>query len=566
MSKKIKKHLNWGVFYFWINNINYLEFCEKLLIITLEENGLKSLLMKSNYSISLKIIIFVLTVFLSLALIFGIAGAFLQTKRTSLSTINFDKGIVIEYSGFQHSEVDTDNIWQKNEISFQLFSVNNALPGTQIEISEASFKPAGTSIDFYARFKLDYKFYSDLQRENEILNVDPEKVLIASDNFINSAWVENILDGYYYFATITTLNLLSPEDSLVSFFEDGASYLINPEIEGVGFGYEVDGELIKRIDVILTLEVADNYESWTAIPPPAYFNSNWKNLLGTDNNGTETGMLVSNIKTIEFATTMPTDEEYNLNQYICVGAVGRGTTSADQVVNDSVIAYYYMDTSNLYHLAIVGAIYPTINTPINASGLFKGLSALTTIEFGNLDTTGTTTFASAFYQCTKLKTIIGMENWNVSKVTSMGSMFYSCAALTLNNDTFKNWKTNSLTNISYMFALARNVNNLNLSYFNVSRVTNMEYIFSTCQAMQSLNLSNWNLAAISKKDGIFNNCSNLSKIQSPASIKDGVVLSLPYTSSKTWIVEGGDGTAVVEIGNDTTPKTLGETIVVQWYH
>ena len=120
----------------------------------------------------------------------------MQTKRTSISTINFDKGIVIEYSGFQHSEVDTDNIWQKNEISFQLFSVNNALPGTQIEISEASFKPAGTSIDFYARFKLDYKFYSDLQRENEILNVDPEKVLIASDNFINSAWVENILDGY----------------------------------------------------------------------------------------------------------------------------------------------------------------------------------------------------------------------------------------------------------------------------------------------------------------------------------------------------------------------------------
>ena len=114
--------------------------------------------MKRNSKTKLKVFVGLFALILCLAVSIGIAGAWYEARRTATGTINMDKGIIIEYTGFHHEEADTDNIWQKDEVNFQLFSTTAAVPGTEIVLEPATIKPAAGSVDFYARYKLEYKF------------------------------------------------------------------------------------------------------------------------------------------------------------------------------------------------------------------------------------------------------------------------------------------------------------------------------------------------------------------------------------------------------------------------
>ena len=214
-----------------------------------------------NKTKSLKVIVIAMAILLCLALTFGLTGAYLKSNHSATGTINMDQGIIIEYTGFNHATPDTDNIWQKNEVDFKLFDVSNALPGTDVAISPASIGAADGSVDFNARFKLEYKLYEDIEGTVENTTIDPERILLPGSTFVDSSWVLST-DGYYYYATGTTLNALTPNGANATIFADGAKYTINPEIEGLGFGYEIDGTLIKRVDVILTLETAQVGVNW----------------------------------------------------------------------------------------------------------------------------------------------------------------------------------------------------------------------------------------------------------------------------------------------------------------
>ena len=214
-----------------------------------------------NKTKTFKFVIAAFAVLLCLALAFGLTGAWLKATKTATGTINMDQGIIIGYTGFEHEVSDTDNIWQKNEVNFKLFNITNALPGADVAISPASINAATGSVSFNARFKLEYKLYTDLEGTAENTTIDPQRILVPSANFVNSAWVKST-DGYYYYATGTTLNVLAVGGATVSFFADGAKYTIDPDIEGLGFGYEIDGTLIKRVDTILTLEVSQVGVNW----------------------------------------------------------------------------------------------------------------------------------------------------------------------------------------------------------------------------------------------------------------------------------------------------------------
>ena len=208
------------------------------------------------------IAVIALAILLAIFLIAGVTGAIYKATRQVGNTLILSNKIVIEYDGFEHVTEDADNIWQKNEAEFKLFLDSELLPGESIEIAPATIKAGEGSIDFYARFKLDYKFYSDLEGTQEVEVDDYSKIINESDELVASAWVE-AADGYYYYANRTTLNTFTPDGNEVELFADGASYLLNSSITGAGPGYVVDeNTTILCLDVILTLEVAQVGTNW----------------------------------------------------------------------------------------------------------------------------------------------------------------------------------------------------------------------------------------------------------------------------------------------------------------
>ena len=70
----------------------------------------------------------------------------------------------------------------------------------------------------------------------------------------------------------------------------------------------------------------------------------------------------------------------------------------------------------------------TIFAPENSAELFKGYTALASLDFSNFDTANATSFASMFDGCSGL-TSLDVSNFDTSKATTFASMFDGCAAL-----------------------------------------------------------------------------------------------------------------------------------------
>ena len=182
-----------------------------------------------------------------------------------------DQGIIIDYKGFNGSE--TGETWERGT-TFELFSTKagEVQAGAHIKVNAASIKANAESVNFYARVKLSYKFYNGetlLYDSNATTgNVEgfkPSDLITTSANFFGTNWVDGGgADGYYYYATGTTLNKFekgaAATTPFVNLFAADAKFVI----EGAGFtGSDNDGESggivvgdtsINKIEVYLTLE------------------------------------------------------------------------------------------------------------------------------------------------------------------------------------------------------------------------------------------------------------------------------------------------------------------------
>ena len=182
-----------------------------------------------------------------------------------------DQGIIIDYKGFNGSE--TGETWERGT-TFELFSTKagEVQAGAHIKVNAASIKANAESVNFYARVKLSYKFYNGetlLYDSNATTgNVEgfkPSDLITTSANFFVTNWVDGGgADGYYYYATGTTLNKFekgaAATTPFVNLFAADAKFVI----EGAGFtGSDNDGESggivvgdtsINKIEVYLTLE------------------------------------------------------------------------------------------------------------------------------------------------------------------------------------------------------------------------------------------------------------------------------------------------------------------------
>ena len=226
----------------------------------------------------LKTAIAALTILLITAVAFGISGAWYASVKRATGTINLNEGIIIDYSGFGQGS----GTWSNNSATFSLFSTDGGLlPGATVSFNETSIKANSSSADFFARVKLEYKFFTDLAGEYEVTSqISDYSAFINTPTFANG-WVDsNNDDGWFYYATGTTFNVFPK--SYVNILASGSTLQLNGDAAGFfheGGGYQYSNEiLIKRIEVVLTLEAYQANQTAAAnagweIAPPVIQNS-----------------------------------------------------------------------------------------------------------------------------------------------------------------------------------------------------------------------------------------------------------------------------------------------------
>lgn len=501
--------------------------------------------MKKSSKTKVKVLVFALALLLCLALSIGVAGAWYQANRTATGTLNMDTGIKIEYTGFHQEVADSDSIWQKDDVEFQLFSTTSVVPGTEIILEPNTTINAATgSVDFYARFKLDYKFYTDLEGTAEATGINPTDVLVPSADFINSAWVESQNgDGFYYLATGTTLDVLTPGGTPAAFFADGAKYTINTNIGGEGFGYQVDADTtIVRADVILTLEVAQVGTPWSVTPLPVVEDLSTNVLQDTSgnvvtdvvsgttyqivdksNNGLKYKFALTNASTLS-ATIDPNNVDGTAS---VVGYTGEIT---DVVIPDYVVingkTYKVTEIGQQAFMSCKSMVNLTIGNCIDtiANMAFMFCSGLTEIYIPD----NVTKIGSSFGMCTNLinvtigKGITNIGNSAFSSCNKLVNVVIEGAVSSIGDSAFDG--CNSLENIN----IPEGVIDIGAQAFSGcwvlksitlpdSVVTIGESAFSSCNALKSITLPD---SVVSIGENCFFNCITLEQVSFGSKIKN----------------------------------------------
>ncbi|MCI5797241.1 MAG: BspA family leucine-rich repeat surface protein [Firmicutes bacterium] len=255
------------------------------------------------------------------------------------------------------------------------------------------------------------------------------------------------------------------------------------------------------------------FASWTL--NESYLLKDWQTPLINNN----ANFTAANIKTIQFVKSVPSGSGYT---QVSVGATtSAGTTafvSGTAGVSD-VIAYVKANSSDSTKYDIIFYSPVTIYAPVDSSHLFNNttyadLTNLTSITFGNFNTSNVTNMNAMFIDCASL-TSLNLSNFNTSNVTDMSAMFSRCSKLTeLDVSSFN---TSNVTDMAAMFNSC-SLTSLNLSNFNTSKVTDMYRMFYSCSKLTSLNLSSFDMSKVTDTRDMFTNCSGLTEIKTPRAI------------------------------------------------
>ena len=89
--------------------------------------------------------------------------------------------------------------------------------------------------------------------------------------------------------------------------------------------------------------------------------------------------------------------------------------------------------------------------------------------------------------------------------------FYDLAKITQIRN-LDNLKTDSVTDMSYMFAFCYSLASIDMSSFNTSNVTNMSYMFYYCSSLKSLDVSNFSTSNVMVMSSMFSGCKTLTSL------------------------------------------------------
>ena len=211
---------------------------------------------------------------------------------------------------------------------------------------------------------------------------------------------------------------------------------------------------------------------------------------------------------------------------------------------------FYYDTERNSH---TGTKYSMTWTDYPGWTSSEGNSTITTAEFdwSFSEYHGLTDVSNMFFGMKALTEIYCLEYLNTENVTNMMMMFRGCSALrSLDLSTFK---TANVTNMRYMFWNCSSLTSLDLSSFNTENVLNMVGMFRDCSSLTSLDLTNFNIKNAFNIDQMFLDFSNLETIYCNDNWNTSTV-----TGSTDWMflectkLKGSNGTEYSEAGQDVT--------------
>lgn len=235
----------------------------------------------------------------------------------------------------------------------------------------------------------------------------------------------------------------------------------------------------------------------------------------------------------------------------------------------SITGWVMSNADGTYHLYI-GSIYDIYAR--NMGKAFYKMTGLRTINFKNLNTSESTSFAYTFYD-TGVETL-DLSTFNTAKAESMADMFASMDNLiTLDVSNFNTenvtsmfymfggspkleeldistFDTANVHNMAYMFSGMTKLKNLKLGdYFNTSSVTTMEYMFMGLSSIESLDLSKFKTENLETTKYMFHDC-NAIKHLDLSSFNTQNILNMSY------MFYGMDNLTSVDLSSFDTSKVI----------
>lgn len=155
----------------------------------------------------------------------------------------------------------------------------------------------------------------------------------------------------------------------------------------------------------------------------------------------------------------------------------------------------------------IGSVYDIYTK--NFSKAFANMTGLDTINFQNLNTSESTSFAYTFYE-TDI-TQLDLSTFNTASATTMVDMFAGMDQLeTLD---VSNFNTSQVTNMWYMFGGLSKITELDISSFDTSSANNMGFMFSGMSSLTKLNLGkNFNTSLVTNMESMFSGLNSIPNI------------------------------------------------------
>lgn len=200
--------------------------------------------------------------------------------------------------------------------------------------------------------------------------------------------------------------------------------------------------------------------------------------------------------------------------------------SSAVIVTDSTseaTAYLYIDGNTV--ICAPELLDTNIYANQNMSSMFMMLSNLSTIEFGDLNTSLATNMSGMFTNC-KIKEL-DVSSWDTSNVTNMSRLFAINDFEIIQG--FGTWDTSKVTNMSEMFSAGTPIAGLpstskltkleGLEFLNTSSVTNMSKMFEACDKLSGIiTIMNPNITTFSS---MFSLCSTKTGTSFKVNYKNG---------------------------------------------
>ena len=217
-------------------------------------------------------------------------------------------------------------------------------------------------------------------------------------------------------------------------------------------------------------------------------------------------------------------------------------------------AYYVQDDQEQYTVYFLsdGPIY----APADCTGLFEGMTALTTVVTDQLDVSHVESMTSMFKGCTALTEITGLEGWDTGAVVNMAEMFME-SGLTGDLD-LTGWDVSNVTDTSQMFRKCNNITSINAAGWDTSSVTNMRSMFYECLQAKTLNVTGWDTSNVTNTATMFIRCRAMTELIGSGDLNFGKVEQM------NSMCEGWDSMTYIDVSNWNCGSAVNMNQIFAW--